>query len=254
MADWFSAFALDRDASAAGNRVTGVTRATGARKRQNNAIYASGRRPGQLGNSGVTRVTSVDTRGAVTQVTPELPNGGLGRDVSNSAENSHIYGQATPVTQVTQETEPDVWNAGDWQIFYQERKTILEYDGELRREEVETRALTWCIITWLNANPPCGLKDEICAACGDPVGLIGDDAIPLLAGKESHAWVHHTCVDKWWLKRRGMAVAELAKMGIHAGLEIAEHDLPTQEIPEDGLSKDSGKDDGLGFTLPSGDN
>lgn len=79
--------------------------------------------------------------------------------------------------------------------------------------------LAWCIITWLNANPPSGLSDKYCAACGEPVGRVGEDSVPLLAGKETHAWVHHTCVDRWWLKRRGMAVAALAKMGIHAGAE-----------------------------------
>ncbi len=108
----------------------------------------------------------------------------------------------------------DGWSAEDWQVFFDERAAIMEYDGEISREEAERQALDWCITTWLAANPPCGLDKGLCSACGEPIGRVGEDSIPLLAGKESHAWVHHTCVDEWRLQRRNLAVAALAKMGV----------------------------------------
>ena len=89
-----------------------------------------------------------------------------------------------------------------------------KYDGEIGREEAERLALDWCITTWLAANPPCGLSKGLCSACGEPIGRVGEDSIPLLAGRESHAWVHHTCVDEWRRQRRRLAVAALAKMGV----------------------------------------
>ncbi len=107
-----------------------------------------------------------------------------------------------------------VWTADDWRDFYQERAAIMEYDGEISREEAERLALDWCIMTWMAANPPCGLSKELCSACGEPIGRVGEDSIPLLAGKESHAWVHHTCVGEWQRQRRSLAVSALAKMGV----------------------------------------
>ena len=138
------------------------------------------------------------------------------------------------------------WSVTEWQDFYQERAAIMEYDGKCSRQEAERQALEWCITNWLAANPPDGLCDELCAACGDPVGRIGEDAIPLLAGKESHAWVHHACVDRWRMKWRGLAVAALAKMGVYKGSEISESISPTSESPQGGLYNDRSKNDGLG--------
>ncbi len=112
------------------------------------------------------------------------------------------------------------WSPADWHEFFRERIVIMECEGKCSREEAKRQALERCITTWLNANPPCGVNDKFCAACGEPVGRIGEDSIPFLAGKETHAWVHHTCVDRWWFKRRGIAVAALAQMGVREGTDI----------------------------------
>ncbi len=47
----------------------------------------------------------------------------------------------------------DGWSAENWQIFFQERVDILEFDGALPRPQAEQRAFACCIVEWLNRNP-----------------------------------------------------------------------------------------------------
>jgi hypothetical protein len=59
----------------------------------------------------------------------------------------------------------DGWSAEDWQIFFDERAGIVEFDGGLPRAEAEAQAFACCVVEWLNHNPersPAGR----CLDCG----------------------------------------------------------------------------------------
>jgi hypothetical protein len=45
------------------------------------------------------------------------------------------------------------WSREDWQVFFEERAGIAEFDGGLPRLEAEARAFTCCVAEWLNRNP-----------------------------------------------------------------------------------------------------
>jgi hypothetical protein len=112
----------------------------------------------------------------------------------------------------------DGWSAEDWQVFFEERAGIAEFDGDLPRVEAEARAFACCVIEWLNRNfvhsPP-----GRCLACGG-----GDHAHdPLLQhGIEPtrHAWLHSRCWPEWNAGRKTDAVAALAAMGIASPAEF----------------------------------
>src|SRR5262245_61199408 len=58
------------------------------------------------------------------------------------------------------------WSAEDWQVFFDERAGIVEFDGGLSRPEAEAQAFACCVVEWLNRNPehsPAGR----CLVCGD---------------------------------------------------------------------------------------
>jgi hypothetical protein len=60
----------------------------------------------------------------------------------------------------------DGWSAEDWQVFFDERAGIVEFDGGLPPAEAEAQAFACCVIEWLNRNPersPAGR----CLECGD---------------------------------------------------------------------------------------
>src|SRR5258706_6821682 len=46
----------------------------------------------------------------------------------------------------------DGWSAEDWQVFFDERAAIAEFDGRLSRAQAEVRAFACCITEWLNRN------------------------------------------------------------------------------------------------------
>jgi hypothetical protein len=59
----------------------------------------------------------------------------------------------------------DGWSAEDWQVFFEKRAGIVEFDGGLPRPEAEARAFACCVVEWLNRNPersPAGR----CLGCG----------------------------------------------------------------------------------------
>jgi hypothetical protein len=59
----------------------------------------------------------------------------------------------------------DGWSAEDWQIFFDERAGIVEFDGGLPREEAEARAFACCVVEWLNRNPISSPPSR-CLGCG----------------------------------------------------------------------------------------
>ena len=44
----------------------------------------------------------------------------------------------------------DGWSAEDWQLFFDERSGIAEFDGGLSRVQAEAQGFACCITEWLN--------------------------------------------------------------------------------------------------------
>ena len=112
------------------------------------------------------------------------------------------------------------WNAEDWRAFFDERAGIAEFDGGQSRQEAEALAYETAAVEWMNTNAPVGLSEDRCAGCGEPLGTIGDDSVPVLAGGGSHAWVHHRdCHKRFQERRKAEAIKALVEMGITASRE-----------------------------------
>ena len=104
------------------------------------------------------------------------------------------------------------WSAEDWQVFFEERAGIVEFDSGLPRAEAEAHAFAYCLVEWLNRNPersPAGR----CLGCDG-----GEHAIykPLPFDTESagHAGLCSRCWPAWHAARKAEAVGALAAMGI----------------------------------------
>lgn len=107
----------------------------------------------------------------------------------------------------------DGWSAEDWQVFFDERAGIAEFDGGLARAEAEAQAFGCCLVEWLNRNPersPAGR----CLDCGGR-DRAHDSLLPYGVGP-THAWLHLRCWPAWYEARKARAVAALKAMGIEA--------------------------------------
>jgi hypothetical protein len=108
----------------------------------------------------------------------------------------------------------DGWSPEDWQVFFDERAAIVEFDGGLSRAESEARAFAYCLTEWINRNPTPSAPGR-CQACGggerpcDPLLPFGTDTI-------GHAWAHRACWPAWYRAREAEAIAALSSMGIRA--------------------------------------
>jgi hypothetical protein len=106
------------------------------------------------------------------------------------------------------------WLAEDWQVYFDERAGIAEFDGGLARAEAEARAFTCCVVEWLNRNPtPC--VPGRCLACGGGERPC-DPLLPFGTETGGHAWLHRGCWPAWYQTREAEAIAALASMGIRA--------------------------------------
>ena len=116
----------------------------------------------------------------------------------------------------------DGWSAEDWQVFFDERAGIAEFDGGLSRGQAEAHASACCAVEWLNRNLMRSLPGR-CLGCG-----CGDQAQdPVLRNgvveSTGHAWLHSRCWPAWYAGRKDEAVAALAAMGI----------VPPANLPDD---------------------
>ena len=59
----------------------------------------------------------------------------------------------------------DGWSGEDWQVYFDERAGIAEFDGGLPRAEAEAQAFECCVVEWLNRNPVCSPPGR-CLGCG----------------------------------------------------------------------------------------
>ncbi len=113
--------------------------------------------------------------------------------------------------------DADDWSAEDWQTFFDERAGIAEFDGGPTRADAKANAFECAVVRWMNRNPPADADEDRCAACGGPLGRIGEDAVAVLAGEGRHVWVHHACHQNFMAQRRDAAVTAMAAMGIGGG-------------------------------------
>ena len=65
----------------------------------------------------------------------------------------------------------DGWSGEDWQVYFDERAAIAEFDGGLPRASAEARAFQCCVAEWLNRHPVCSPPGR-CLGCGDSENTI----------------------------------------------------------------------------------
>jgi hypothetical protein len=132
----------------------------------------------------------------------------------------------------------DGWSAEDWQVFFDERAGIIEFDGGLPRAKAEAQAFACCVFEWLNRNPahsPSGC----CLGCGDREHA-HDPLLRYGVEPAGHVMLHSRCWPAWYDARKADAVSALTAMGIMASVirpmeqkRLAEHPLSdaTRESP-----------------------
>jgi hypothetical protein len=106
----------------------------------------------------------------------------------------------------------DGWSGEDWQVFFDERAGIGEFDGGLPRPEAEARAFACCVAEWLNRNFVCSAPGR-CLACGGG-NHSHDVLLPHGIEPTGHAWLHSGCWQAWNAGRKDEAVVALTGMGI----------------------------------------
>ena len=106
----------------------------------------------------------------------------------------------------------DGWSAEDWQMFFDERAGIVEFDGGVPRSKAEVQAFACCVSEWMNRHPAISSPDG-CLACGGSDSA-HDPLLPFGADSHGHAWLHSRCWKGWHEVRKEAAIAALTVMGI----------------------------------------
>jgi hypothetical protein len=105
----------------------------------------------------------------------------------------------------------DGWSAFDWKAYYDDRLRIATTNGNSPAVSV-MQAFACCVAEWLHRNP-IHSSTERCLECekGDS---IHSPLVPVGIAGAGEAWLHHSCITPWQLKRRAEAVTALSQMGI----------------------------------------
>ena len=78
----------------------------------------------------------------------------------------------------------DVWGPEDWQVYFDERAGMTEYDGKLPRRDAEARAFACCVAEWLIRHPVT-CPPDLSGCVGDrPADLV---LVPLHAARRAEA-------------------------------------------------------------------
>ena len=104
------------------------------------------------------------------------------------------------------------WIPDDWQVFFDERVGIAEFDGGQTRDKAESLAFEACITEWLNRH----LKRTdpgLCAWCNKP-DHVGHAIVPFWADPHEHTWLHPECWNAWYQNRRAQAENALTAPGL----------------------------------------
>jgi hypothetical protein len=110
----------------------------------------------------------------------------------------------------------DGWSAEDWQVFFNERAAIAEFDGGLTRPEAEAQAFAFCVVEWLSRHPECSPAGR-CLGCGGR-NQAYDALLPYGVEPTGHAWLHSRCWPAWYEARKAKAERALAAMGVTASV------------------------------------
>ena len=113
----------------------------------------------------------------------------------------------------------DGWSPEDWQVFFEERAAVAEFDGGLVRVAAEARAFACCVTEWLNRNLTPSAPER-CAACGGGERLC-DPLLPFGTDTSGHAWLHRACWATWHDAREAEAIAALNAMGIATADQVS---------------------------------
>lgn len=113
----------------------------------------------------------------------------------------------------------DGCSAEDWQVFFDERAGIAEFDGRLPRAKAKAQAVAYCVVEWLNRHPVCSAPGR-CVGCGG-VDRAHDPLLPFGTEASGHAWLHSRCWPAWYAGRKAEAVAALAAMGIATPTDLS---------------------------------
>ena len=103
----------------------------------------------------------------------------------------------------------DGWSAEDWQLYFEERAAVAEFDGGLSRIQAEAQAFECCVVKWLDRNPAPSTPGT-CAWCGRADAAV----VPFGTETETHAWLHAECWPAWQKVRRSHASDTLMRMGV----------------------------------------
>jgi hypothetical protein len=125
----------------------------------------------------------------------------------------------------------DGWSAEDWQVLFDERAGIVEFDGGQLRPQAEVQAFACCIVDWLNRNPERS-PAERGLECGDREHAHDP---PLLYGVEptGHARLHSRC-PAGYEAREAKAVLALTALGISAPVvHPMKRDEQSKHLPSD---------------------
>lgn len=106
----------------------------------------------------------------------------------------------------------DGWSADDWQVFFDERAGIIEFDCGLPRPKAEAGAFACCVSEWLNHNAERSQAGR-CLECGER-DHAHDPLLPFGIESTGYAWLHSRCWSAWHEARKARAAAALAAMGI----------------------------------------
>ena len=223
MRDWFAAFAPDQNAVIPKTWATRATRATATRKARKSSDSGWQHAEHVEGNKRATRATEAHTGAhaehSVAPVARLLPKPEWSSDGARSPENqglvppvAHVAHVALHSDEVWTETPDLAWNAEDWQVFFDERASILKQDDGLTRQSAESRAFECTIVEWLNRHPHAS-DPGYCAWCA---AAETSDAhiVPFGTSEVGHCWLHPACWRPWHDERRQSAIAALAVFGI----------------------------------------
>jgi hypothetical protein len=101
------------------------------------------------------------------------------------------------------------WNHYDWQMYFEERAAIREYDGEIGRVEAQSLAYDDTVQHWLCLHPPPTHARQTCVYCDQEEGPT-DPLLSLLTSGRRVS-VHQRCWEPWSGYRKAQAEEALRK-------------------------------------------
>ncbi len=112
----------------------------------------------------------------------------------------------------------DGWSADDWQVYFDERAGIAEFDGGLPRPEAEAQAFACCVSEWMNCHPATSSPERCLASSGG--NRPGDPLLPHGTATHGHAWPHSRCWPGWYEAQQAEAASALVAIGIEKPVDF----------------------------------